>query len=145
MNYNESSGSQTTPKIYTDKLNPEFIDAVQKDGARGDFISLITRGPDDLEMVNRFEKQWQHNIVRRKLETNSTAPKNKSDFKMRRMELSDGRKGEGFEGGRFPARGILMNNTDFLRSDHAAFWFSNHRDYYASFKAVHVSDTGNHF
>ena len=59
-----------------------------------------------------------------------------------KMELLGGNTGKGLGGGRFPSKETMINNTDFLRSDHAAFWFSNHRDYYASLKAVHVSDTG---
>ena len=97
---------------------------------------------DDLEMTNRFEFHWRNNIPEN-MELNEK--RNHSDvqkFKMLKMELSDGNIGRGFEGGRFPSKEVMMNNTDFLRSDHAAFWFSNHRDFYASFKAVHISDTG---
>ena len=142
MNYNQSIGSQSTPKGYTDRLNPDFMEKVNSNERKGDFISLISRGPDDLEMTNRFQFHWKNNIPEN-MELNEKG--NHSDatkYKMLKMELSDGNVGRGFEGGRFPSKEVMMNNTDFLRSDHAAFWFSNHRDFYASFKAVHISDTG---
>ena len=41
-----------------------------------------------------------------------------------------------------PSPDSLVNYTNFLRSDHARFWFSNHQEYYGSFKSVMVSDTG---
>ena len=41
-----------------------------------------------------------------------------------------------------PSGDFLVNYTNFLRSDHARFWFSNHQEYYGSFKSVMVSDTG---
>ena len=41
-----------------------------------------------------------------------------------------------------PSGDSLVNYTNFLRSDHARFWFSNHQEYYGSFKSVMVSDTG---
>ena len=142
MNYNQSLGSQTIPKSYIDRLNPEFVESVQKDGAKGNFISLISRGPDDFEMVDRFEKYWKiNNGLEQGLE-NSTNEEDAAKFKLRKMKLLDGNTGNGFEGGQFPSKEIIINNTDFLRSDHAAFWFSNHRDYYASLKAIHVSDSG---
>jgi len=42
----------------------------------------------------------------------------------------------------FPSEESLIRNTNFLRSDHIRFWFANNVDYYASFKSVHISDTG---
>ena len=42
----------------------------------------------------------------------------------------------------FPEDSALTNNTNFLRSDHIRFWFANNKDYYASLKSVHISDTG---
>ena len=41
-----------------------------------------------------------------------------------------------------PSADSLVNYTNFLRSDHARFWFSNHQEYYGSFRSVMVSDTG---
>ena len=143
MNYNESLGSQRTPKGYTDRLNPEFMESVINDGKKGNFISLISRGFDDNDMVDRFEMQWKKNSPQRPANSTKQNHENEREFKMHRMQLLDGKPGKGFEGGRFPSKGVMKNNTDFLRSDHAAFWYSNHRDYYASLKAVHVSDTGN--
>lgn len=142
MNYNISELSQLTPKGYTERLNPDFMDKVTKNERRGDFISLISRGKDDQEMVDRFALHWKHNVLTSEERNDSTNSTDKQNFKMFEMELRDGNVGEGFEGGRFPSKDVMMNNTDFLRSDHAAFWFSNHRDFYASFKAVHISDTG---
>ena len=145
MNYNQSAGSQTTPKMYGERLNPEFIEAVKKDEEKGNFISLISRGPDDNEMFDRFQLQWKSNNVKSKQSQNATSGDDESMFKIHKMELLDGKIGQGFEGGRFPSRQVMMNNTDLLRSDHAAFWFSNNRDYYASLKAIHISDTGNSY
>ena len=142
MNYNQSRGSQTIPQSYLDRLNPEFVESVQKDEAKGDFISLISRGPADFEMVDRFEKYWKINNGKTQTIDNSTYGEESATFKFHKMELLDGNTGNGFEGKQFPSKEIMINNTNFLRSDHAAFWFSNHRDYYASLKAIHVSDTG---
>ena len=142
MNYNQSAGSQTTPKMYGERLNPEFIEAVKKDEEKGNFISLISRGTDDNEMFDRFQLQWNSNNVRSNKSQNATSGDDEVMFKIHKMELLDGQIGQGFEGGRFPSRQVMMNNTDLLRSDHAAFWFSNNRDYYASLKAIHISDTG---
>ncbi len=36
----------------------------------------------------------------------------------------------------------LAKHVNFLRSDHIRFWFANHQDYFASFPAMYVSDTG---
>ena len=41
-----------------------------------------------------------------------------------------------------PEEITLVRNTNFLRSDHIRFWFSNNQEYYASFKSVHLGDTG---
>ena len=44
---------------------------------------------------------------------------------------------------RFPKNAsTLEKHTSFLRSDHARFWFAKHQDYFASFPAIHVTDTG---
>ena len=142
MNYNQSMQSQSTPKGYTERLKPGFMENVTKNGRKGDFISLISRGQDDQEMVDRFEMHWRKNVLDSKETNDITNSTDEEKYKMFEMELLDGNVGGGFEGGRFPRKDVMMNNTDFLRSDHAAFWFSNHRDFYASFKAVHISDTG---
>ena len=71
MNYNQSIGSQSTPKGYTDRLNPDFIEKVISNERKGDFISLISRGLDDLEMTNRFEFHW-NNIIPENIELNET-------------------------------------------------------------------------
>ena len=51
MNYNDSSGSQSTPKAYSERLNPNFMKNVEKNDRRGDFISLISRSLDDQDMI----------------------------------------------------------------------------------------------
>lgn len=43
---------------------------------------------------------------------------------------------------KFPNVSHLQNHVSFLRSDHVRFWFANHQDYFASFPAIHLSDTG---
>ena len=42
----------------------------------------------------------------------------------------------------YPEESALVKNTNYLRSDHIRFWFANNKDYYASLKSVHISDTG---
>ena len=144
MNYNHSSGSQSTPKAYSERLNPNLMKNIERNDRRGDFISLISRSLEDQDMVDRFEMHWKNNIPKSKGNNDTKTASENKKYKMMNMELLDGYVGGDFEGGRFPKKEVMMNNTDFLRSDHAAFWFSNHRDFYASFKAVHISDTGNY-
>jgi len=61
-------------------------------------------------------------------------------FKLRNMVLPEELSAN------FPDELSLVRNTNFLRSDHIRFWFSNNQDYFASFKSVHLTDTGNvHF
>ena len=72
MNYNISEMSQSTPKGYTERLNPDFMDNVTKNDRRGDFISLISRGKDDQEMVDRFALHWKHNVLTSEEQTDIT-------------------------------------------------------------------------
>ena len=142
MNYNQSIDSQSTPKSYTERLNRNVVNKIEKNKNKGDFISLISRGIEDQEMVRRFEMHWKNNNLENEENNDTFHGNDTKKYKMLKMELLDGDVGGDFEGGRFPRKEVMMNNTDFFRSDHAAFWFSNHRDFYASFKAVHISDTG---
>ena len=57
-------------------------------------------------------------------------------FKLRNMVLPDDLNAN------VPEEISLIRNTNFLRSDHIRFWFSNNQEYYASFKSVHLTDTG---
>ena len=65
------------------------------------------------------------------------AKNEEAKFKYRDFKLDD-------LGTEVPDENILANYSNFLRSDHVRFWYSNHVDYYVSFKAVMLSDTGNH-
>ena len=118
MNYNQSFGSQTIPKSYIDRLNPEFVESVEKDGAKGDFISLISRGTKDYEMVDRFEKYWKINNGQAQRMENSTTEEVEVKFKFRKMELLDGSSANGFKGGQFPSK----EQSVFDRNDVIIHW-----------------------
>ena len=129
MNFNETANSQKLPKSYLNRLNADFQSQVKDQSSKGNFLGIVNRGFDDSPLVNLFIKHWEYL---------------QGDVKIRAlpMTLKDGQEGGPLSGGIFPDTQTLMNNGNFMRSDHASFWLANNRDFYASFKAVHLTDTG---
>ena len=56
-------------------------------------------------------------------------------FKMRRLTINLGEN--------LPSTHELTDHLNFLRSDHARFWYSNETDYQLSLRGVLFTDTGN--
>jgi len=86
-------------------------------------MGVIGRQFYDQQLARRFRHHWR------------SRGEEEDAFKIRLLELSDVEAAE-------PDGDVLLKLGAFLRSDHGRFWFANHRDYFASFKSVLITDTG---
>lgn len=129
MNFNATLGSQTISDSYKRRLSNRFAEQVDYQGSRGDFIGLLSRGPDDSFLSELFNQQWGLH--------GTESPAN-----LRLMALKDGHAGGEFHQGQFPSLETLIANGDLLRSDHANFWIVNNKNFYASLPAILLTDTG---
>ena len=131
LNFNETAGSQFLSPPYRNVLTPDFFEAVKDEEFKGDFLAAVSRGADDSKLVKLLRRHW-------------IDVQEGSSRKMRfiPMNLKDGLPGGRMFDGLFPMKQTLLDNSNFLRSDHASFWFANNIDFYGSFKAIHLTDTG---
>ncbi len=136
MNFNSSAGSQLFPHDYRAHLPHEVAEA-EADGARGDFLAMLSRPFED-QLARRVRFHWDRlqNEDNGERRPKSTLATNKSpEYKLREFRLRDLRTQQ-------PDEDILVNFSNFLRSDHVRFWYANNKDYFASFKGVMLTDTG---
>ena len=118
MNFNSSLGSQLLPPGYRTHL-PEATAAIERTGAKGDFLGLYSRQFDQ-QLSRRFHHHWRRLTGRQ--------------YRLERFDIS--------LGAHKPTEEVLQDYADFLRSDHTRFWFANTKDYYASFQGILLADTG---
>jgi len=122
MNFNDTHGSQTFPNDWS-LLLPEIYDEVALENYRGDFLSVIYRKEVENELAKKFLHHWT------KAETG-----NNSKFKVKPFPLH--------LSAELPELDVLSANLNFLRSDHARFWYMNDTDVPTTLKAVLITDTG---
>jgi len=127
MNYNATEGSQLMPDSWISKTG-----VVEEVEARGDFISLVSRVGPEKVLAEAIEKHWnkltEDEVYRNQVNTNP------SMFKLRRFEIS--------LGADLPTVEELSEHIQFLRSDHARFWYNNETDYQLSLRGLLFTDTG---
>lgn len=127
MNYNTSSGSQVMPEAWLERTGAE--DEIE---ARGDFISLLSRiGPEKV-LAGALESHW--NSLTDDEEYKKEINADPTIFRMRRFEVE--------LGAELPSVEELADHIQFLRSDHARFWYNNETDYRMSLRGVLFTDTG---
>lgn len=121
MSYNSSEGSQIVSEAYLTSF-PEASKEMISEKRKGDFIAVTSRRYD-AELANLFKHHWEN--------------QDDSKFRFKNLELSKD------IDTKFPNdTEALERHSAFLRSDHIRFWFANHVDYYGSFRAINVMDTG---
>lgn len=127
MNYNTSSGSQLMPEAWLERTGAE--DEIE---ARGDFISLLSRNGPEKVLAGALESHWNalkdDEVYKREINADPTI------FRMRRFEIK--------LGAELPSVEELADHIQFLRSDHARFWYNNETDYQMSLRGVLFTDTG---
>ena len=120
MDYNNTEGSQTFPTDWSLVL-PDVYDEVANENYRGDFLSMIYRSEVDHRMAEKFNKHWSKSIHDPKFRIKKFPLVLKADL----PELED-----------------LADHLNFLRSDHARFWYMNDTEVPHTLNAVLITDTG---
>ena len=59
MNFNETSGSQTFPPSWEEKITGSAYQDTVQDNFRGNFISLISRSTTEKAMADLIENHWK--------------------------------------------------------------------------------------
>jgi len=127
MNYNTSSGSQLMPEAWLERTGAE-----EENEARGDFISLLSRSGPEKVLAGALESHW--NSLTDDEDYKKDINANPTIFRMRRFEIE--------LGAEMPTVEELAEHIQFLRSDHARFWYNNETDYRMSLRGVLFTDTG---
>jgi len=99
---------------------------------RGDFISLVSRQGPEKVLADTIEKHW--NKLPEDAEYRGAISSDPSKFKLRRFEIG--------LGAELPSVEELADHIQFLRSDHARFWYNNETDYQLSLRGLLFTDTG---
>jgi len=127
MNYNTTAGSQLMPDAWLEKTQ-----AKEEPEARGDFISLLSRNGPEKVLAEALESHWNalsdDEDFKREVNLDPTV------FRIRRFEID--------LGAELPSVEELADHIQFLRSDHARFWYNNETDYQMSLRGVLFTDTG---
>jgi hypothetical protein len=124
MTYNATQGAQSISKPYRNSM-PKVSDEIEAEGQRGDFIGLFGRQADQ-SLMDIFHSHW---------DDQQQGPKD-DKFRLKEFNLPSGLNMK------YPNFTEWNANTNFLRSDHVRFWMANSEDYFASIKAIHITDTG---
>ena len=134
LNFNNTANSQDFPPSWSDQLagEGEALKQTSREGFRGNFLSLISRDQPESELVNIVEKHW--NALEQDRQFRENTKINPRKFKLRKMPTTLENKMPSFDN--------LTNYVNFLRSDHARFWFVNEFEYQLSLKSVLFTDTG---
>ncbi len=132
MNFNLSSHSQMFPHDYR-MTCPDVVRDVERQGSKGDFLAMFARDYDR-QLADRISHHWKQQDRSRVPRSHSVSAK----VKLRQFHLSS-------LGTRLPKdEDDVVNSANFLRSDHARFWYANNEDFVASFKSILLTDTGKH-
>ena len=132
LNFNNTENSQDFPPSWSDQLAGEALKETTREGFRGNFLSLISREQPESELVKIVEKHW--NALKQDRQFRENTKINPRKFKLRKMPTTLENEMPSFEN--------LTNYVNFLRSDHARFWFINEFEYQLSLKSVLFTDTG---
>eukprot|EP00095_Tigriopus_kingsejongensis_P009819 maker-scaffold239_size242058-snap-gene-1.27 protein:Tk09819 transcript:maker-scaffold239_size242058-snap-gene-1.27-mRNA-1 annotation:"hypothetical protein DAPPUDRAFT_306809" len=122
MSFNETKGSQRVPDDYL-SATPEAAQEILDEGQKGNFIGITSREFDS-QLSERFQHHWEQQ-----------SQPDWDQFKIKEFRLRQ-------LGPEIPDPDTVGNLTNFLRSDHVRFWYSNNKDFFSSFKSIMVSDTG---
>jgi len=132
MNFNETAGSQIYPEIWEKKIVGDAFEKTKEDNFRGNFISLVSREGPEKELADLIEKHW--NKLSYDLAYMENVNSNPNKFKIRRHEIR--------LGVNLPSTEELTDHINFIRSDHARFWYSNETAYQLSLRGLLFTDTG---
>ncbi|KAF2362854.1 Peptidase M28 [Trinorchestia longiramus] len=122
-NWDPEPGSQDLPEGWHDYL-PRFVQRLQTNDRKGDFISLIYRNGVDSFLANRFSSYYS------RLE--------KPEYRLEALAI-DGL------GPQLPPGASLKKHFDVLRSDHVRFWYprgERETGLNETIPAVLITDTG---
>jgi len=132
MNFNATVNSQSFPDSWREKISGNAYDKVAENSFRGNFISLVSREGPEKELADLIEKHW--NKLSKDKDFIAMVNSNPDMFKIRRYEIK--------LGATLPSTMELTDHIQFLRSDHARFWYSNETDYELSLRGLLFTDTG---
>ncbi|GFT34148.1 peptidase_M28 domain-containing protein [Nephila pilipes] len=120
MNYNDIPNTQELPLDYTESL-PGFQYFVNNTGNRGNFLAMISRNEMDNHLSRKLMDAWQ----------------DLGDHQYKLFNLAVDM------GNNIPDPSIIQKHLNFLRSDHATFWYHNSSNHFPdSLNAVLLTDTG---
>ncbi|GIY83190.1 peptidase_M28 domain-containing protein [Caerostris darwini] len=120
MNYNDIPNTQELPLDYTESL-PGFQYFVNNTGNRGNFLAMISRNEMDSHLSRKLMDAWQ----------------DLGDHQYKLFNLAVDM------GNTIPDPSVIQKHLNFLRSDHATFWYHNSSNHFPdSLNAVLLTDTG---
>lgn len=119
MNYNDIPNTQELPRDYTESL-PGLQYFVNNTGNRGNFLAMISRNDVDSHLSHKLMDAWQ----------------GLGDHQYKLFNLAVNM------GNEIPSPSTIERHLNFLRSDHATFWYHNSSHFPESLNAVLLTDTG---
>ncbi|KAF8784609.1 Aminopeptidase YwaD like protein [Argiope bruennichi] len=120
MNYNDIPNTQELPVDYTESL-PGFQYFVNNTGNRGNFLAMISRNEMDNHLSRKLMDAWQD--------------LGNHQYKLFNLAVDMGNS--------IPDPSVIQKHLNFLRSDHATFWYHNSSSHFPdSLNAVLLTDTG---
>ncbi|XP_035214836.1 uncharacterized protein LOC118188511 [Stegodyphus dumicola] len=120
MNYNDVPNTQDLPLDYAESL-PGLQYFVNNTGNRGNFLAMISRNEMDNHLSQKLMNAWQ----------------DLGDHQYKLFNLAVDM------GNNIPDPSTIQRHLNFLRSDHATFWYHNSSSHFPeSLNAVLLTDTG---
>ncbi|GBM86129.1 hypothetical protein AVEN_75404-1 [Araneus ventricosus] len=120
MNYNDIPNTQDLPMDYAESL-PGFQYFVNNTGNRGNFLAMISRNEMDNHLSRKLMDAWQD--------------LGNHQYKLFNLAVDMGNS--------IPDPSVIQKHLNFLRSDHATFWYHNSSSHFPdSLNAVLLTDTG---
>ena len=123
MNYNSTANTQTLPEDWS-LILPHVHDRLMKDNFKGDFQTVVYRRFVDRHLADLFAHEWA--VLNDEPETD------KFDIEHFDLNLP----------ATMPDTRTLTFHINFLRSDHARFWYMNDSRLPETFGSVLITDTG---
>ncbi|XP_054709088.1 uncharacterized protein LOC129218790 [Uloborus diversus] len=120
LNYNDVPNTQELPLDYAESL-PGLQYFVNNTGNRGNFLAMISRNEMDNHLSQKLMEAWQE--------------LGNHQYKLFNLAVEMGDK--------VPPPSVIERHLNFLRSDHATFWYHNSSSHFPeSLNAVLLTDTG---
>lgn len=120
LNYNDIPDTQELPKDYAQIL-PGLQYFVNHTGNRGNFLAMISRAEMDNHLSQKLMDAWQD--------------LGDHHYKLFNLAVDMGNE--------IPTQPVIEKHLNFLRSDHATFWYHNSSSHFPeSLNAVLLTDTG---